>query len=129
MKIKYFQRFYTIDNTSFFYSPPDCNECFREAESRKLTSYWHVIPVYVYSINKHWDGEECFDICPVDFSKKKNAEESWRWKREVTHSEIGTEIFNTRAEAVKAFVKRFDEQTRDRYFNLKRIHNEQETNK
>ena len=103
-KVVYFQKFYYLHNESFYTNPDD-----RET----LISYMKVIPVYVYSINKNWDGEETFDVCPIDFSiEPKNT--SWRWRSTKKYNDIGSDILNTKKEADKIYDRQYPVGCKDR---------------
>ena len=111
-KVKYGQEFFEIRHELRRKPPESCTSCGRWCKCERNEWYYTIKPVYVYSINAIWDGSETFDVCPVDFSKPENKNESWRVRYSVKHSEIGEKVFNTRREARKAFNKRFDAKTR-----------------
>ena len=127
-RIVYFQRFFEINDIGFYHSFQDCDECLREKETSKLVWYQWVVPVYVYSINIHWDGSEHFDICPVNFKLKKNKDESWRWKRECSYSDIGKTLFKKESDAWGYYDTKYTEEKRKIFAGLKKIHDKGETN-
>ena len=120
MKVKHNQVFYIINNEMFRYQNPDSVKKEVGDDGRYLSYNW-VIPMYVFSINKHWDGAEAFDLCPVDFSNPKNKKASWRWKREYDYSEIGKSIFNTEQEAWDEYNKKYSEEDKKLYKEFRGI--------
>ncbi len=86
----YFQEFWEINNQGFYDTG--------KLKDNYISCAW-VIPVYVFSINEHWNGDLYFDICPVDFSKSENGNERWGWKAEKSRKDIGLNIFYTEKEA------------------------------
>jgi len=85
-----------------------------------MTYNW-VIPMYVYSINKVWNGEERFGLSPVDFSRPENKDDNWIWRREYKYSEIGKDCWNTEEEAWKAYNNRYSEENKKVYQELRRL--------
>ena len=77
-KVKHNQRFYIVNQETYWHYYTDHIKK-ETGEDYKMIHYQWVIPMYVYSINKIWDGSETFDICPVDFSDGKRK--SWKWRR------------------------------------------------
>ena len=114
------QKFYVIDNQLFYYKNSDTVKE-QTGEDKKLMSYNWVIPVYVYSINKIWNGEERFELSPVDFSKEENKGDNWRWKREYKYSAIGKDCWNTEKEAWEAYNRRYSEEDKKVYHELRRL--------
>ena len=74
-KVKHNQKFFVINNELFYYENSDTIKK-QVGEDKKLMSYNWVIPMYVYAINKVWNGEERFELSPVDFSDEKNKNEN-----------------------------------------------------
>jgi len=111
-KVEFGQQFFEIRHELRTKPPESCTSCGRWCKCERNEWYYTIKPVYVYSINAIWDGSETFDVCPVDFSKPENKNESWRTRYSVEYSEIGDKVFNSRREARKAFNKRFDAKTR-----------------
>lgn len=124
-KVNHNQKFFVINNELFYYENSDIIKK-QVGEDKKLMSYKWVIPMYVYSINKVWNGEERFELSPVDFSDKKNKNDNWRWKREYKYSEIGKDCWNTEEEAWKAYNKRYSEEDKKVYQELRRLRFTQE---
>jgi hypothetical protein len=114
------QKFYIIGYELFYYKNSDIAKE-QTGEDKKLMSYYWVIPVYVYSINKIWNGEERFDLSPVDFSKEENKGDNWRWKREYKYSDIGKNCWNTEEEAWEAYNKKYSEEDKKVYRELRRL--------
>ncbi len=111
-KVIFGQEFYEIRHDRRTKKPESCTDCGRWCNCERNEWYYTIKPVYVYSINSIWDGSETFDVCPVDFSKPENKNESWKVRYSVDYKEIGDKVFNTKREARKAFNKRFDFKTR-----------------
>lgn len=114
------QKFYIIGYELFYYKNSDIAKE-QIGEDKKLMSYYWVTPVYVYSINKIWNGEERFDLSPVDFSKEENKGDNWRWKREYKYSDIGKNCWNTEEEAWEAYNKKYSEEDKKVYRELRRL--------
>lgn len=119
-KVKYHQKFYIVESYYFSHNFDDCVKCLRTEERKEFTNYQWVSEVFVIQLNKWWNGENTFDICPVDFSDKNN-EKSWRWKREIHYKDIGEDIFNTEKEAWAYYKKRYDSDKRKIFKKLREI--------
>lgn len=102
MKVKYFDKLYIIDTDYYYHKNSDYIKE-QTGEKEKAIQYRKIKDVYVYSINKIWDGSETFDICPVDFSKKENKEKSWLWRRSVEEKDIDVSVFTTMELALKKY--------------------------
>lgn len=121
MKVKHNQRFFIINNETYthYYA-----EHIREHTKKDYTfiNYEWVIPMYVYAINQIWNGEERFDLSPVNFAIKKNQiGDSWRWKREYKYSDIGKDIYNTKDEALKVYNEKFSLELRNKYKDIHQL--------
>jgi hypothetical protein len=119
-KVKHNDRFFIINNESFFYNISDIMKK-EGVEDRKLIQYQWVIPMYVYSINKIFDGRETFDISPVNCDDMKNNIKGWRWRRSVEYDEIGKELFYTEKEAWDVYNRKYSEENKKVYEELRRI--------
>lgn len=126
MKIKYHQKFYQIGHHRFSRKIDGCGVCLRHCECEKNQWYVNIEPVYVYQKNVLWNGKETFDIGPVNFGLKKNAKESWRWKREQCVDDIGESIFVTKKQAQTAFRKKFTDRQRKIFAKLELAHKKQQ---
>jgi len=120
MEIKYHQKFYQIG--SFLHSKKidGCGVCLRHCECEKNQRYYAIEPLYVYQKNTWWNGEETFDIGPVNFGLNKNKEASWRWKREVKQKDIGVTLFKTRKQAEAEFNKKYTVKQRKIFAKLEK---------
>lgn len=117
-KVKHNQRFFIIHNEGFRYKS---NIVDQSTESQFIYYQW-VIPMYVYSINRCWNGEERFNLSPVNFGINKNkSHDNWRWMREFKYDVIGKEIFNTEEEAWKAYNRLYDEDQKKVFEEKRRI--------
>ena len=119
-QVKFNQAFYIINNEMFKYKNPD-SVVEKTGEKDRWLEYQWVIPVYVYSINQIWDGDETFDLCPVSFADEKNKNASWRWRREYTYSDIGVSCWNTEKEAWNDYNKKYSEEIKKVYREFKEI--------
>lgn len=119
MKIKYFDKFYEVRNEMYIHNN---SEYVKETTGEATKTLWYkdVCPVFVYSLNKNWNGEETFDICPVDFSRTENAGASWRWRRTCTPDDIGKSIFLTEHEALTKY-NEIPETQRQKYDEIKQL--------
>lgn len=119
-KVKHNDRFYIINNESFFYETSDTMRT-EGAENRKFIQYQWVIPMYVKSINDNFDGVESFDLCPVNISTLKNHKAGWGWSRNFEYDEIGKSIFYTEKEAWEVYNRVYSEESKKVYEELKRL--------
>ena len=120
-EVNFNDKFFIINNESFFY---ETSELMRKegAEDRKFIQYQWVIPMYVKSINKNFDGIDSFDLCPVDITTLKDHKGGWKWCRNFEYDEIGKTIFYTEKECWDAYNKRFSEENKKTYEELRRLH-------
>ena len=119
-QVKHNQRFFVINNESFYYRNSDAIKE-QVGDDGRLISYRWVIPMYVYSINKVWNGEERFELSPVDFSDPKNKNDNWRWRQEYKYSQIGKDCWNTEEEAWKVYNRIYSEDTKKTHEELRRL--------
>lgn len=126
-KVKHNQLFYIINNETFIYNNPDSVMEKTGDKDRFLTYQW-VIPMYVFSINQHWDGTEAFDLSPVNFAEPKNKTASWLWKREYQYSDIGVKCWHSEDEALDEYNKRFSNAEKKIFMQFREIRFIQERN-
>ena len=126
-KVVHNQVFYIINKEMFKYKNPDSVVKETGYNDRWLQYQW-VIPMYVFSINQHWDGTEAFDLCPVNFACSKNEKASWRWKREYQYSEIGVSCWNTEKEAWDEYNKKYSDDNKKVFKEFREIRFIQERN-
>lgn len=119
-KVKHNQVFYIINNEVFKYKNPD-SVVKETGDNDRWLKYQWVIPMYVFSINKHWDGEEAFDLCPVNFADDKNKTSSWKWKREYKYNEIGVSCWCSEKEATEEYNKIFSDENKKIYKEFREI--------
>jgi hypothetical protein len=119
-KVNFNDKFFIINNESFFY---ETSETMKKegAEDRKFMQYQWVIPMHVKSINNNFDGIESFDLCPVDITTLKDHKEGWRWSRNFEYDEIGKTIFYTEKECWDFYNKRYSENDKKVYEELRRL--------
>lgn len=120
-KIKYHQRFYQIGHFLHSKKIDGCGVCLRHCDCEKNQWYYAIESVYVYQKNVWWNGEETFDIGPVNFALKKNKKASWRWKREQRESDIGKTLFRTRKEVEVEFNKKYTAKQRKIFAKLEKL--------
>lgn len=117
-KVKHGDKFFIINNEGFlFKNNPSVIE--QTGEKEKYIQYQWVIPMYVYSINKIWNGNENFDLCPVDTKTLKNNKNGWKWRRSFEYDEIGKTIFYTEEECWTSFNQRYSEEQRKVFTELR----------
>jgi len=125
-KVKHNQRFFIINNEGFFYKNSDLIKE-QTGEKDKYLQYQWVIPMYVYSINKLWNGKENFDLSPVNFGDEKNKNHNnWKWRRSFEYDEIGKTIWNTEDEAWDVYNKKYSDDNKKIYEELRRLRFTQE---
>jgi len=124
-KVKFNQKFYIISNEGFLYKNSDLIKE-QTGEKDRFLQYQWVIPMYVYSINKLWNGKENFDLSPVNFSNEKNKNNSWKWRRSFEYDEIGKTIFNTEEEALLVYNEKYSDENKKVYAELRRLRFTQE---
>lgn len=119
-KVNFNDKFFIINNESFFY---ETSETMKKegAEDRKFMQYQWVIPMYVKSINNNFDGVESFDLCPVDVTTLKDHKGGWKWCRDFEYDEIGKTIFYTEKECWDIYNKKFSEENKKVYEELRRL--------
>jgi len=102
MKVNFHQKFYYIDNILFY----------EENSNDNLSSYKWVIPLYVISIDKIWNGKEKFHLSPVDFSNENpgsDIEKNYKWMLQFSYEDIGNIIFTSKKDAIKKYNDIFSE--------------------
>ena len=119
-KVKHNDKFFIINNESFFYETSDTMKK-EGAEDRKFMQYQWVIPMYVKSINNNFDGVESFDLCPVDVTTLKDRKSGWEWCRDFEYDEIGKTIFYTEEEAWKVYNRKYSDESKKVYEELRRL--------
>lgn len=119
-KVKHNDRFFIINNESFSYRTSE-NMRKEGAEYSKFIQYQWVIPMYVKSITNNFDGVESFDLCPVDVTTLKNHKEGWKWCRNFEYEEIGKTIFYTEKEAWELYNKKYSDENKKVYEELRRL--------
>lgn len=119
-KVKFNDMFFIVNNEGFYYETSDIMRK-EGAEDRKFMQYQWVIPMYVKTISKNFDGIESFDLCPVDISTLKDHTKNWKWSRNFEYSEIGKTIFYTEKEAWDYYNKRYSEENRKVYEEIRRL--------
>lgn len=119
-KVNFNDKFFIINNESFFY---ETSETMKKegAEDRKFMQYQWVIPMYVKSINNNFDSIESFDLCPVDVTTLKDHKGGWKWCRDFEYDEIGKTIFYTEKECWDVYNKKFSEENKKVYEELRRL--------
>ena len=123
--VKHNQKFFTINNECFYHENSETIKK-QVGEEKKFLQYNWVIQMYVYSICKVWNGEERFDLSPVDFSKTENKNDNWKWKREYKYSDIGNAIWDTEDKAWEAYNKKYSDENKKVYQELRRLRFTQE---
>jgi len=119
-KVKHNDKFFIINNESFFYETSDTMKK-EGAEDRKFMQYQWVIPMYVKSINDNFDKVESFDLCPVDVTTLKDHNGGWKWCRNFEYDEIGKTIFYTEDECWKVYNKKYSDENKKIYEELRRL--------
>lgn len=105
MKVNFDDVFWVI-NKEMFYPKYE----FLEGKDVEYISYQKVIPVYVKSINKMYDGTTEFNITPVDV--RDGVDKNWEWSRSVELKEIDVDVFTTEEKAINKFNKIYSEKQR-----------------
>src|SRR5574344_624681 len=85
--IKYFKKLWHIHSKIVELRHKDCISCNRLENTTKEWCYY-IEPVYIYSINTHWNGEIYFDICPRSKQQLLNNNDNWRWKLECSIKDV-----------------------------------------
>jgi hypothetical protein len=119
-KVKHNDIFFIIHNECFNYKYSDSMKK-ETGEKDKFIQYRWVIPMYVYSINKIFDGAENFDLCPVDVTKLIDNKNGWKWRQSFEYSEIGGSIFYTEKEAWNAYNEKYSEENKKVYADLRNL--------
>ena len=112
-KIEFNRAYYIINNESF-YNRTKPEEYMITGVYEEYTQYYWVIPMYVYSINKLYDGRETFDLCPVNMTSE-SPKTSWKWRRSFEYDEINKNLFLTEEEAWSEYNRKFNEEERKLY--------------
>ena len=119
-KVKHNDRFFIINNEGFFYRNSDIMKE-NGAEKDKYMQYQWVIPMYVYSINQIFDGRENFDLCPVNCDEMKDSLNGWKWRRSFGYDTIGKEIYKTEQEAWDVYNKKYGDDQKKVFEELRRL--------
>lgn len=119
-KVNHNDRFFIINNESFFYKLSDVVKQETKEDSTFLQYQW-VIPMYVKSISDNFDGIESFDLCPVDVSTIKDHNTGWKWSRNFEYEEIGKTIFYTENEALDFYNKKYSNEQKKVYEEIRRL--------
>ena len=121
-KVEHNQKFFEIDRNYYEQHRGSCTTCNRWCEHKSNEWFYYIRPCYVYSINSIWNGDENFDVSPVDFSLPENQKDNnWKVRYSVEYSEIGKKVFGTIQEARKHFNKKYDKDTREVFKQLKKL--------
>lgn len=119
-KVKHNDRFFIINNEGFFYRNSDLVKQ-EGVEKDKYMQYQWVIPMYVYSINQIFDGSENFDLCPVNCDDMKGTKNGWKWRRSFEYDTIGKEIFLTEQEAWDVYNKKYSDDNKKVFEEIRRL--------
>lgn len=121
MKVRHNQRFYIINNESYIHYYADHIRK-QTGDDYTFINYEWVIPMYVYSINNIWNGEERFHLSPVNFAEEKNKKtDNWKWMREFKYEMIGKEIFNTEKQAWKVYKRKYSDELHKKYSEIHQL--------
>lgn len=124
--LKFGERFFYIHSTGFMRKIKDCNSCIRPEETR-WQSYYEIRPVYVHSKDINWKGEKGFDICPINFSIKKNEKKSWSWRMGIHQdNSFIQDLFKTKKACIKYARTRFGEKWETYHLALKKEDEQQQ---
>lgn len=119
-KVKHGDKFFIINDEAFFYEPSDIIK--KEGiKDRRFMQYKWVIPLYVKSINDNFDGVESFDLCPVDITTLKDHKGGWKWSRNFEYDGIGKTIFYTEEECWGVYNKKYSDEDKKVYEELRRL--------
>lgn len=119
-EVKHNDIFFIINNEGFMYRYSDSMKK-ESGEKDKYIQYQWVIPMYVYSINKLFDGTENFDLCPVDTETLKNNKNGWKWRRSFDYNEIGKTIFLTEKEALDIYNNKYSAEAKKVYAEMRQL--------
>lgn len=114
-KLDYFVELWTVTTKYYYHKLPK----YIEENGQKSLEYKEVAPVYVWRKNIDWNGNETWDVCPVDFSKPENKDASWRWSLTVDEY-IGKSYFFTKKEADEKYME-IPQELRNKYEEIKQL--------